>query len=118
MSATDTQRHWFAFSMREPLIMHTTLALSGNGWLAGTREPDPWLRQEVLHQKGQAIKAVNALLVESNISNALISGVGNLANVAVSSPWPLPPRARNSYANQNPLKIRRGISRSKTMLVF
>ncbi len=83
MSTTDTQKHWFAFSMREPLIMHTTLALAGNGWLVSTPNPDPRIRQEVLKQKGQAIKTVNRLLLDADITNTLISGVANLANVSV-----------------------------------
>jgi len=85
MSTSDTQKHWFAFSMREPLIMHTTLALSGNGWLASSPEPDTRIRREVLHQKGQAIRTVNALLAASVITDTLIAGVANLANVAVSA---------------------------------
>lgn len=72
--------------MREPLIMHTTLALAGNGWLASVSDPEPRIRQEVLRQKGLAIKAINSFLSLSSISTTLIAGVANLANVAVSAP--------------------------------
>ena len=70
--------------MSEPLIMHTTLALAGNGWLANAPDPDPQIRQEVLHQKGSAIRTINSLLSLSDVSTTLIAGVASLANVAVS----------------------------------
>ncbi len=98
MSNNDTQKHWFAFSMREPLIMNTTLALSGNGWLATMPNPDPRIRQEVLRQKGQAIKTVNTLLGQSDLTDTLISAVANLANVSVSNRHPFPVQSGRAAA--------------------
>lgn len=70
--------------MHEPLIMNTTLALVGTNWLNNASAQDPRMRQEVLHQKGSAIKTINSLLSRSTISTTLIAGVASLADVAVS----------------------------------
>ena len=89
--------------MREPLIMHTTLALAGIGWLASVPDPGSSMRWEVLHQKSSAIKAVNYLLSFSSISDTLIAGVANLANVAVSAPSEPPKAAPEDFKTSHRL---------------
>ena len=66
--------------------MHTTLALVGMSWLSRASGPDPEMRQEVLHQKGLAIKTVNSLLDHPSVSKILMAGVASLADIAVSMP--------------------------------
>ena len=66
--------------------MHTTLALAGIGLLSDTLNPDSVLQEEVIVHKGSAIEIINSLLSVSTISDTLIAGVANVANVAVSYP--------------------------------
>ena len=63
--------------------MHTTLALAGMSWLSRGLGLDLEIRQEVLHQKGLAIKTVNSLLGHPSVSKVLMAGVASLVDIAV-----------------------------------
>lgn len=63
--------------------MHTTLALSGAGWLSREFVTDNGLKQEVERQKLESIKTIRSQIEGPNIVDTIIAGVATLANVAV-----------------------------------
>ena len=86
-SAKDVERPWFAFAMRNPLIMHVTLALSGGHWQASVSSPDVVVQREAYFQKGEAMRIVNERLQSLDAAQRLapdvLTAVACLANVEV-----------------------------------
>lgn len=76
-------------AMSEPLVMRGTLALSCAVWVMSVPSIDRAVANEGLYQKLQAIKGVSCEINRfplTQVSDAMIVAVANLANVAVSVP--------------------------------
>jgi hypothetical protein len=86
VSQSAKQRPYFTMAMSEPLVMRGALALSCAVWTTHVPSLDRAVAYEGLYQKTQAIKDINRELNRSGlsqVSDAMIVAVANLANVAV-----------------------------------
>ncbi|RVX67815.1 hypothetical protein B0A52_07743 [Exophiala mesophila] len=82
LTTVDPQRSWFSHALTDPLIMHTTLALSGAERLSNSMVVDHNIRQEVVRQKLEAISIIKSHLDGQTLVQSIIAGVATLANVA------------------------------------
>jgi hypothetical protein len=83
ITTVDPRRTWFAYAVSDPLIMHTTLALSGTEWLSTKSGISHEVQEEVMRQKVQAIKTTRTYLHRQEANDATIAGIATLANIAV-----------------------------------
>lgn len=85
-ATVDPKNTWFAFSMTDPIIMASMLALTGTFCILNGSLTDSRIQQEVYRQKYETIRMVNYRLQikADQTSDAMIASIATLVNIDVS----------------------------------